>query len=217
MVEYSSTVGIELAEQFSTTEQQREVGMLGMWCWLLTELLLFAGLFLCALILRLQHPVSVTLAAKHLKFWIGATNTLILICSSLTMSAAIVASRLGLRRIMLNAMLATAALGALFLAFKSYEYYTDYVEHMVPFIERSYALAADQPSRLFVDVYYITTSLHAFHLITGISILLALTWQASQPNFLAKHQNRIEVYGLYWHFIDLIWIIVFPVLYVLNR
>ncbi len=217
MAEYAPAVGIELAEQFSTVEQQREVGMLGMWCWLLTELLLFAGLFLCALVLRIQHPVSVTLAAKHLKFWIGATNTVVLICSSLTMSTAIVASRIGWRRLMLRAMLATAALGTLFLVLKGYEYYQDYLEHMVPFIERSYVLAADQPSRLFVDVYYITTSLHGFHLITGISILLVLTWQASRPGFLEKHQNRIEVYGLYWHFIDLIWILVFPVLYVLNR
>ncbi len=217
MADAVKIVGIERAEQFATVEQQREAATLGMWCWLLTELLLFAGLFLCALILRLQHPASVTLATKHLKFWIGATNTVVLICSSLTMSTAIVASRLGLRRLMLRAMLATAALGALFLLFKTYEYYTDYVEHMVPFIARSYALAADQPSRLFVDIYYITTSLHAVHLITGIAILLVLTWQASRPRFLERHQNRIEIYGLYWHFIDLIWIIVFPVLYVLNR
>jgi cytochrome c oxidase subunit 3 len=217
LAEYAPGIGVSLAEQFSTVEQQREAGMLGMWCWLLTELLLFGGLFLCALILRLQHPASVTLAASHLKFWIGATNTLVLICSSLTMSAAIVASRLGWRRLMLRAMLATAGLGTLFLVLKAYEYDTDYREYMVPFIARSYALAADQPSRLFVDLYYITTGLHAVHLITGISILLGLTWQASRPGFLQAHQNRIEIYGLYWHFIDLIWIIVFPVLYVLNR
>ena len=211
-------VGIELAEQFTTKDQQREAGTLGMWAWLVTELLLFAGLFLCALILRIMHPHAVTLATTHLKFWIGATNTLVLICSSLTMSTAIMTSRLGWRRFMLGAMLSTAALGILFLLLKSFEYYEDYDEHMMPFLaDRSYVLAHDQATTLFVDVYYVTTSLHAVHLITGISILLYLTWQASKPAFLQMHQNRIEIYGLYWHFIDLIWIIVFPVLYVLNR
>ncbi len=210
-------VGIELAEQFSTREQQREVAALGMWAWLLTELLLFAGLFLCALVLRIQHPHSVTLATTHLKFWIGATNTAVLICSSLTMSGAIVTSRLGWRRFMLGCMLATAALGSLFLLLKGFEYYQDYQEHMMPFVSQPYELARDQATRLFVDLYYVTTGLHGVHLLTGVSILLWLTWSASRPGFLQAHQNRIEVYGLYWHFIDLIWIIVFPVLYVLNR
>ncbi len=210
-------VGIQLAEQFTTKDQQRDAATLGMWAWLLTELLLFAGLFLCALVLRVQFPADVTLATTHLKFWIGATNTAILICSSLTMSGAIVASRLGWRRLMLNCMLMTAALGTLFLGLKGYEYYRDYAEHVMPFLAQPYALSSHPATRLFVDVYYITTGLHGVHLITGVSILLVLTWQASRPHFLQTHQNRIEVYGLYWHFIDLIWIIVFPVLYVLNR
>jgi len=210
-------VGIVLAEHFSTVTQQRQAAKLGLWAWLITELLLFAGLFLCALIIRIQHPASVTLAATHLKFWIGAANTAVLICSSFTMSGAIVLSRIGWRAGMLRFMLATAGLGSLFLLLKGFEYYQDYVEHMVPFLSGPYVLAHDQASRLFVDVYFITTALHGVHLITGVSILLVLTWQASRPHFLARHQNRIEVYGLYWHFIDLIWMIVFPVLYVLNR
>ena len=210
-------VGLELAEQFSSKDQQREAATLGMWAWLLTELLLFAGLFLCALVLRVLYPASVTLATTHLKFWIGATNTAVLICSSFTMSGAIVTSRLGFRRLMLGCMLATAGLGSIFLLLKGFEYYQDYNEHMMPFLNMPYLLDKDTSSRLFVDVYYVTTGLHGLHLITGVSILLWLTWQASQPRFLEFHQNRIEVYGLYWHFIDLIWIIVFPVLYVLNR
>ena len=210
-------VGLELSEQVSTENQQREAATLGMWAWLLTELLLFSGLFLCALVLRIQHPASVTAAAAHLKFWIGAVNTAILICSSFTMSGAIATSRLGFRRLMLACMLTTAALGTAFLLLKGFEYYQDYVEHMMPFLNRPYILKQDASSRLFVNVYYVTTGLHGLHLLTGVSILLWLTWRASQPRFLELHQNRIEVYGLYWHFIDLICIIVFPVLYVLNR
>ncbi len=213
----AALVGIERAEHFESIAQQREATALGMWAWLLTELLLFAGLFLIALILRIQHPASVTLATTHLKFWIGAANTAVLICSSFTMSGAIELSRLGWQRGMVRCMLATAALGTLFLGLKGFEYYQDYIEHMVPFLNQPYTLAADQATRLFIDVYFITTALHGLHLITGVSILLVLTFMASRPHFLSKHQNRIEIYGLYWHFIDLIWIIVFPVLYLLNR
>lgn len=214
----SAAVGLQREEHFTTDGQQKHAAKFGLWCWLLTELLLFAGLFLTALILRILHPEAVTAVARHLKFWIGATNTAVLIVSSFTMSAAIQLSRIGWQRGMVRAMLATAALGTLFLLLKSFEYYEDWDEHMMPFLPlRSYALADDRASILFTDLYYITTGLHAVHLITGVSILLVMTWLASQPGFLARHQNRIEVFGLYWHFIDLIWIIVFPVLYVLNR
>ena len=214
----ASPVGVARVEHFETVEQQRYAGMLGMWTWLLTELLLFAGLFLTALVLRLLHPEAVQLAARHLKFWIGATNTVVLICSSLTMSAAIAFSRIGWQRAMVRAMLATASLGALFLALKGYEYYADYEEHMMPFLaRRPYALDETPATRLFVNLYYVATSLHAVHLFTGIAILLGMTWMAAKDGFLARHQNWIEVYGLYWHFIDLIWIIAFPVLYVVNR
>ena len=89
---------------------------------------------------------------------------------------------------------------------------------MMPFLSgRRYELAHDPSTALFADLYYITTGLHGLHLTTGVSILLVMTWMASRPGFLQRHQNRIEIFGLYWHFIDLIWIVVFPVLYVLNR
>ncbi len=210
-------VGIEVLEQFTNAEQQKHAAQLGMWAWLLTELLLFAGLFMVAIVLHYMHPVAVREAVLHLKFWIGATNTVVLICSSLTMSAAIMLSRMGWQRLMVRCMHATAALGTLFLLLKSYEYYQDYVEHMMPFLDRPYALADLPASRLFVDVYYVTTSLHAVHLTTGIAIMLFMAHDASRPGFLRRHQNRIEIYGLYWHFIDLVWIMVFPILYVVGR
>ena len=210
-------VGVEVEEQFSTQGQQRHAAQMGMWVWLATELLLFAGLFLVALILRVTHPDSVTAAALHLKFWIGATNTAVLICSSFTMSGAIEMSRLGWQRGMVRCMVLTAGLGTVFLLLKGYEYYRDYMENVTPFLARPYAIVGDDPSKLFVNVYYVTTALHGLHLTTGVAIMLVLAWQASAPGYLSRHQNRIEVYGLYWHFIDLIWISVFPILYVLNR
>ena len=211
-------VGIARAHQFETVAQQRYAATLGIWAWLITELLLFSALFLVALITRLQHPEATVAAARHLKFWIGATNTVVLICSSLTMSLAIVFSREGWQRAMVRAMLATAALGLLFLALKGCEYYADYAEHMMPFLSgRPFALGETPAARLFVNLYYVATLLHALHLSTGIVLLLGLTWMAAKPTFLARHQNWIEVYGLYWHFIDLIWVLAFPILYVVNR
>ena len=211
-------VGIARAHHFETVAQQRYAATLGIWAWLITELLLFAALFLVALIVRIQHPEATQEAARHLKFWIGATNTVVLIVSSLTMSMAIAFSRMGWQRAMVRMMLATAALGSLFLALKGYEYYADYEEHMMPFLgSRPYELSASPASRLFVNLYYVATLLHGVHLLTGISLLLGMTWMAAKAGFLSRHQNWIEIYGLYWHFIDLIWIMAFPILYVVNR
>jgi cytochrome c oxidase subunit 3 len=210
-------VGVAVVEQFETAAQQRRAGQLGMWAWLVTELLLFAGLFLVALILRVLYPASVHAAVAHLKFWIGATNTAVLIVSSLTMSGAIAASRLGMQRLTVLCMFATAALGTLFLGLKGYEWYVDIVEHMAPFLDQPYELASDRQSTLFTNLYWVTTGLHGFHLVTGVSLLVGLALQARAEGYLTRHQNRIEVFGLYWHFIDLIWIIVFPVLYVIGR
>jgi cytochrome c oxidase subunit 3 len=211
-------VGIEVSEHFTTAEQQRHAATFGMWVFLSTELLLFSGLFITALALRILHPRAVMMVATHLKTWIGGTNSAVLILSSFSMSVAIEASRLGRQRVMVRAMLVTAALGVVFMLLKSYEYYDDYVGRVMPFLTwRPYALGADPATRLFLNLYYVTTGLHAVHLTIGICIMLTMTWLASRPGFLARHQNRIEITGLYWHFIDLIWLIVYPTLYLLNR
>ena len=214
----SVTVGVKVEEHFHSEEQQRETAKLGMWVFLLTELLLFSGMFVSALVIRVMHPDSVTAVALHLKYWIGATNTAVLILSSFSMSVAIELSRLGRKRLMRRFMLLTAALGVLFLMLKGYEYYRDYVEHMMPFLHwRRYELVGDPASQLFTDLYFIITGLHAIHLTVGIGLVLVMTWLAGAAEFLQQHQNRIEILGLYWHFIDLIWMIVFPTLYLLNR
>lgn len=210
--------GIETHEQFSNPAQQKHAAELGMWAWLLTELLLFGGLFLIALVLRYEYPDSVHAATMHFKFWIGAANTTILICSSLTMSGAIMLSRLGGQRLMIYCMLATVALGTLFMGLKCYEWYLDWAEHMAPFLlDRPYELAGDAQSRLFVNLYFVATALHGFHLTTGVGLLSGLTWYARRPGFLSRHQNWIEIFGLYWHFIDLMWIMVYTVIYVVGR
>lgn len=214
----TSPVGVKLEEQFSTQDQQRHAAKLGMWIWLATELLLFSGLFLVALILRILHPDSVTAAALHLQFWIGATNTAILILSSFSMSGAIEMSRLGWQRGTVRCMVLTALLGTAFLLLKGFEYFIDWQGLVTPFLYwRPYAIVGDDPSKLFMNDYYIITALHGLHLTTGVMIMLVMAWQASAAGYLTRHQNRIEIIGLYWHFIDLIWICVFPIIYVFNR
>ena len=213
----AETAGIELAHQFTTVDQQRRTGTLGMWAWLLTELLLFAGLFLTAAVLRILYPSSVQAASQHLKMWIGAINTVLLITSSLTMTAGIELSKMGRNRDTARALLITGALGAAFMLLKSYEYYSDYAEHMMPFLNRPYALAGDNASQLFVSLYYVATLLHAAHLTIGIATVATMAWLVRRAGYLTKHQNRIESVGLYWHFIDLIWIIAYPTLYLVNR
>ncbi len=215
--EPASAVGVEMHEQFTTVEQQRHAAELGMWSWLITELLLFSGLLVTALVLRTLHPASVAEAARHLKLWIGGVNTVILIISSLAMSGAIEMSKLGRARATAQCLLATGGLGLLFLLLKSYEYYDDYVEHMTPFLDRPYELAHDPATQLFVNLYWVTTILHFGHLTIGIGIVWVMAWLTSRPSYLARHQNRIEITGLYWHFIDLVWLIVFPTLYMANR
>ena len=210
-------VGIELHEQFTSVAQQRVTAELGMWCWLITELLLFSGLLVTALVLRTPHPPSVEAAAQHLKLWIGGVNTVILITSSLVMTGAIEMSKLGRARDVTRCLFVTGALGLGFLLLKSYEYYVDYAEHMTPFLKRPYELGSDGASQLFVNLYWVTTILHFGHLTIGIGIVWAMAWLVSRPNYLARHQNRVEITGLYWHFIDLVWLIVYPSLYLVNR
>lgn len=211
-------VGLEVAEQFNTPGQQRHAGLMGMWVFLLTELLLFSGLLLTALVLRWVHTKSVLDAGSHLKFWIGTVNSVVLIISSLTMALAIEFSKLGRQRDMIRSLVVTAALGGLFLCLKGFEYFQDYQEHLTPFLkQRPYELADDHASVLFIDLYYISTSLHAVHMLIGISLILFTAWQASHAGYLSRRQNRIEIVGLYWHFIDLVWIIVFATLYLVNR
>lgn len=218
MTDYASNVGVEVVEQFYSAEQQRHVATLGIWAFLATELLLFSGMFMVALILRVMHPASVTAAALHLKYWIGATNTAVLIVSSFTMSLAIESSKAGLRRVMIRFLLVTAALGTLFLCLKGYEWFRDWAEHMMPFIPtRRYELAGDPASRLFIFLYYMITGLHGLHLTVGVGLVLGFATLARHEDYLMRHQNRIEILGLYWHFIDIVWMIVFPTLYLLNR
>lgn len=210
-------VGIKLEEQFENETQQREAAKLGMLAYLGTELLMFGALFEVALAMRVLHPHAVTAVALHLEYWLDSTNTAILILSSFMMSVAVVLSRFGRQKAMLLFLLLTAGLGVVYLCLEGYGYHLSSANHMVPFLNQGYALAGDPASRLFVNLYYITAGLHMAHIFISVGLVLGMTWAARRERFLREHQNRIEIVGLWWHFMVLLWMAIFFVFDLLNR
>ncbi|WGF90336.1 cytochrome c oxidase subunit 3 [Marinivivus vitaminiproducens] len=203
-------------EHFADYEEQHAAATLGMWVFLTNELLLFAGLFMTAIVLRILHPDAVLAAGEHLKWWLAGFNTAVLMTSAFTMTVAIEAARrrdvAPLRRM----LLVTAVLGAFFLVLKGVEYLLEYEEHLMPFLDRPFALP-DPASRLFLNLYFIATGLHALHILIGLGLLLVAWRRSADPAFVATKTVHIEIAGLYWHFVDLVWIFLFTTLYLVNR
>ena len=211
-------IGIKVEEHFANPEQQREAARLGMWIFLGTELLMFSGMFVSALIIRVLHPASVTAAALHFKYWIGATNAAILIVSGLTMSIAIELSRVGEQRWMVRFMVLTAAIAAVYVFLTGYEYWQDFQDKMMPFLpNRPYALVGDPASRLFTDLYFLATGLHLLHIIISIGLILVMSILARREQYMKQYFYRTEILGIFWHFMILLWLLIFTTFYLLNR
>jgi cytochrome c oxidase subunit 3 len=216
-----------LKDQFDDLEQQHEASSLGMWVFLSTEIMFFGGLFAAYTVFRsLYYPAFV--AGSHLlEVQFGATNTAVLICSSLTMALAVRAAQTGKRRALIAYLLCTMALGLAFLGIKFYfEWYHDYIEGFVPGIHfapsagylAQWAKLAVSPRHveLLMYFYFVMTGVHALHMIVGIGILTVLVIMAYQGKFGPDRFNAVEMSGLYWHFVDIIWIFLFPLLYLLG-
>ena len=202
-----------VAEPYHRPEQQLRAGRMGMYLFLASEIMLFGGIFAAILVFRLEHPEAVKAAAGHLKLWLGAANTAILLTSSLFMALAVHAAREGAARRAAGWLLATAALGAAFLAVKGYEYWAEYAEGLMPHAQGAKTFA-DRSEWLFLNLYYVATGLHAFHLASGIAVVLGLAWMVARGRSpLPRRAVTVEMTGLYWHLIDVIWIFLYPVLY----
>jgi cytochrome c oxidase subunit 3 len=217
-----------LAHHFENLDQQREAATLGMWLFLATELLLFGGLFLGYTVYRYGYPDEWAAASHALRVDIGAINTIVLLTSSLTMALAVHGAQTGNRKQLVGCLALTAALGTAFLGIKAYEYYVDYEERLVPqlnFDPHDWAVGGEhnrlspprrldpQRVQLFYMFYYIMTGIHAVHLIIGVTIMLVLMALARRNWFTPQAYDPIEVGGLYWHFVDVIWIFLLPLLY----
>jgi len=216
-----STRAAPLAHHFRDLEQQHRAASLGMWLFLATEVMVFGGLFLGYAVYRRLYPAEFAAASSELNIVFGGVNTVVLLTSSLTMALAVHAAQAGRHRHIVRYLLATAFLGTVFLIIKGFEYYGDYVENLVPglaFDDAAWRERSLDPGRvkLFLSLYYIMTGLHAVHLIIGIVILLVLAGLARRGWFSPVYYSPVEVGGLYWHFVDVIWIFLLPLLYLVG-
>ncbi len=206
-----------LAHHFDTYEQQKESATLGMWLFLVQEVLFFGGLFFAYALFRWKYPVAFNHASRHLDVTLGTFNTVVLIGSSLTVAMAVRSAQTARPRRIVGFLLATALLGSVFLGVKAYEYHHKWVEHLVPGPDFAFPGPGGENARIFFSLYFAMTGLHALHMVVGIAILLFLLRPAWRGRFTPESHNLLEGFGLYWHFVDIIWIFLFPLLYLAGR
>jgi cytochrome c oxidase subunit 3 len=188
-----------------------------MWCFLVTEVLFFGGLFLTYLVYRSWYPDAFAAASHELLIWAGTINTVVLITSSLTMALAVHAAEGGNRRALIRFLILTMLLGMAFLGIKAFEYYTEFVEHHVPGYGFQFEAAHAQHAQIFFSLYFVMTALHAVHMIIGLGVMAVMLWLAWRGRFSAEYFSPVEISGLYWHFVDIVWIFLFPLLYLIGR
>lgn len=210
-----------LAHHFENLEQQRDSQTLGMWAFLGTEVLFFGSLLAAYAIYSIKFHHAFAVASSHLLLNIGAINTVVLLGSSLTMVLAVHYCRVGNRKLTVCMILATMFLGGVFLGIKTYEYYTDYLEGLVPvlsFHPAEWTERGVNPGhvQLFLMFYYVLTGLHALHMVIGMVIMGIMTYRAKRGDYPPENYIPVELIGLYWHFVDLVWIYLFPLLYLFG-
>ena len=206
-----------VAHQFDDAAQQHDTSMLGMWVFLATEIMFFGGLFMAYTVYRIMHPVAFEAASRHLDVVLGACNTGVLLTSSLTMALAVRSAQLGKRWRTVAFLVVTMLLGIGFLAIKGSEYYQKYVDHLVPGPAFSFPRPQSRQAEMFFCLYFTMTGLHAIHMIAGIGVVVVMTILAGRGRFTAAYYTPLEVAGLYWHFVDIVWIFLFPLLYLVGH
>jgi cytochrome c oxidase subunit III len=205
------------AAQFVDLRQQRDAAELGMWVFLATEVLFFGGLILTYWVYRLSDPAGFAEAARHTKILIGTANTAILLTSSFLVAWAATVTRLNAGRFAAILLWSAAALGLLFLVFKGVEYKMEYDEHLLPGLDFAVVGAHAQISFQFFSFYLIATALHAVHVAVGIIALGVIGLRSSRNAYSDRYYTPITVAGLYWHFVDVVWIFLFALIYLTGR
>jgi cytochrome c oxidase subunit 3 len=199
-------------------EQQREAGSIGMWVFIAQEIMFFGGMFLAYTIFRGKFPVEFAAASNTLTVWMGGLNTVVLICSSLTMALAVYFAQTGKSRAQVGFLVMTLLLGTTFLVIKGFEYAEKFKDHHFPGGSFRWEGAGDPNHvQIFFWIYFAMTGLHALHMIIGIGIITWLILKARKGVFTPEYHSPVEISGLYWHFVDIIWIFLFPLLYLLGR
>ena len=212
-----------LAHHFDSYAQQRESSSLGMWLFLVTEIMFFGGFFMVYAIYRNWYSTAFIAGSHELDIPLGTFNTAVLIGSSLTMALAVRAAQLGHSKKIVAFLLATILLGGVFLGIKVVEYSAKFEHHLVPgknfhFVgEGKFAGVAANHVQMYFCLYFAMTGTHALHMIIGIGIMLSMLRPAWKGKWHRDNHNFVEGFGLYWHFVDIVWIFLFPLLYLIGQ
>jgi cytochrome c oxidase subunit 3 len=205
-----------LAQHFESLEQQQQAAAIGMWAFLVQEVMFFGGLFTVYLVYRSLHPAAFAEGSAHLPIDLGTLNTAVLIGSSLTMALAVRAAQLGRGRGAALFIAATMLLACFFLGVKAVEYGHKWHDALVPGLRWAPEAGADPHLNLFFALYFVLTGTHALHMLIGLGLMLVVAVRAWRGAYSPANHIGIECLGLYWHFVDLVWIFLFPLLYLLH-
>lgn len=204
-----------LQEQFEEMPQQKEAATFGMWAFLATEVLFFGAMFTSYIVYRNAYPEAFAAASHHTIVLFGTVNTAILLTSSLTMALAVHAARENNVKWLIRFLGITVFFALAFLAVKGLEYHEDLNEHLWP----GPHFRPDLPpqAQIFWVLYWIMTGVHAVHVTVGVGLISTIAWMASRRKFSGTYYTPVEMVGLYWHFVDIIWIYLYPLLYLVHR
>jgi len=207
----------KLQHHFDDMGQQAEASTLGMWVFLVTEIMFFGGLFMAYLVYRTAEPQGFAEASHHLNVTWGAINTVVLIVSSLTMALGVRAAQTSApARTQVFWIVSTMGFGAAFLGIKAIEYTDKFTHHLVPGPNFLWEGKHPAAAEMFYSLYFCMTGLHAVHMVVGLGIMTWLAIMAWRRQFDAEYYTPVEVAGLYWHFVDIVWIFLFPLLYLIG-
>jgi cytochrome c oxidase subunit 3 len=208
---------VALQHHFETLEQQKEASVLGMWIFIIQEVMFFGGLFAAYMIYRVWYPEAWSEGSAELDIVLGGINTVVLIGSSLTMAFAVRAAQTGEQKNTVRWLIVTMLLGLVFLVIKFFEYKHKWDLNHIPGANFQFEGAHAPQVEIFLSLYFALTGLHALHMVIGFGILSVIAWMAHKKRFSPEWYTPVEMSGLYWHFVDIVWIFLFPLLYLVDR
>lgn len=204
-----------LKHYFVSSEQQFDAAKLGMWVFLVTEILLFSGMFVAYTVYRVWHPEVFEIASRELNPWLGGLNTLVLLTSSLTVALAIHSAQKDNQRALVRYLVLTVILAGGFMVVKYFEYTHKFHLGIFPGGNFEYAGMAEPYVPIFFSIYFVMTGIHGVHVLIGIGVMTWLATRAYRGHFGSEYYTPVELTGLYWHLVDIIWIFLFPLLYLI--
>lgn len=205
-----------LQEHFQDLESQAHASQLGMWAFLASEVLFFVGLFTLYAAYRATHPRTFSEAVRHTDLWLGSANTYVLLGASLLVALAVHAVRRERPRRASRLLAWAAVLGVLFLGLKGAEYWRHFQEGIFPGAYYAFETLPGRGARAFFTLYYFMTGLHALHVAGGIGVLGWLSWRARRGAYGSEWHTPLELGGMYWHFVDIVWLFLWPMFYLVK-